>query len=75
MAQLPLPAGSSVVELSAAAQQPGLLLVLCRDGTLQLWQVANAQCCCSVKADAFAAVGGCCKGRGAAIIVCACGGG
>jgi hypothetical protein len=56
IAQLPLPPGTSAVELSAAAEHPGLLLVLCKDGTLQLWQVATAVCCCSIHTDAFAAV-------------------
>ncbi|WIA40205.1 hypothetical protein OEZ86_013593 [Tetradesmus obliquus] len=56
VAQLPLPPGTSAVELSAAAEQPGLLLVLCKDGTLQLWQVASGLCCCSIQTDAFAAV-------------------
>ncbi|WIA19912.1 hypothetical protein OEZ85_005805 [Tetradesmus obliquus] len=56
VAQLPLPPGASAVELSAAAEQPGLLLVLCRDGTLQLWQVASGLCCCSIQTDAFAVV-------------------
>jgi hypothetical protein len=56
IAQLPLPPGTAAVELSAAAEHPGLLLVLCKDGTMQLWQVALGLCCCSIKTDAFAAV-------------------
>lgn len=56
VAQLPINSSSSVVELSAAADQPGLLLVLCKDGTLQLWQVATGQCYLSIKSDAFTAV-------------------
>jgi len=55
--QLPLPAGASVADLSGAAQCPGLLLVLCRDGTLQLWQVSTGCCLWSCKTDAFTAVG------------------
>jgi hypothetical protein len=56
VAQLPIPVGTSAVELSAAAEQPGLLLVLCKDGTMQLWQLASGLCCCSIQTDAFAAV-------------------
>jgi hypothetical protein len=55
--QLPLPAGTAVAELSAAAECPGLLLVLCRDGTVQLWQISSGVCLWSCKTDAFAAVG------------------
>lgn len=53
--QLPLPAGATVAELSAAASCPGLLLVLCRDGSLQLWQISSGVCLWSAKTDAFAA--------------------
>lgn len=57
VAQLPLHSSNgSVVELSAAADLPGLLLVLCKDGTMQLWQVALGHCYLSIKSDAFAAV-------------------
>jgi hypothetical protein len=56
IARLPLPPGTAAVELSAAADHPGLLLVLCKDGTMQLWHVALGLCCCSIKSDAFAAV-------------------
>jgi hypothetical protein len=35
-----------------------LLLVLCKDGTMQLWQVALGLCCCSLKTDVFTAVRG-----------------
>lgn len=55
--QLPLPAGTTVAELSAAAACPGLLLVVCKDGSLQLWQVATGVCLWSCKTDAFTAVG------------------
>jgi hypothetical protein len=55
--QLPLPAGTAVAELSAAVECPGLLLVLCRDGTVQLWQISSGACLWSCKTDAFAAVG------------------
>lgn len=55
--QLPLPPGATVAELSAAAGCPGLLLVLCRDGSLQLWQISSGVCLWSAKTDAFAAVG------------------
>jgi hypothetical protein len=64
IAQLPLPAGTAAVELSAAADQGGLLLVLCKDGTMQLWQVALGLCCCSLKTDAFTAVRGLHNERG-----------
>lgn len=54
--QLPLPAGTAVAELSAASECPGLLLVLSRDGTLQLWQISSGACFWSCKTDAFTAV-------------------
>lgn len=60
--QLPIPAGTSVAELCAASECPGLLLVLCRDGSMQLWQVASGSCLWSCKTDAFAAVGEVCLG-------------
>jgi hypothetical protein len=55
--QLPLPAGTAVAEMSAASECRGLLLVLSRDGTLQLWQVSSGTCLWNCKTDAFAAVG------------------
>lgn len=61
VAQLPVPAGTSVVELSAAAGCPGLLLVLCKDGSMQLWQLSTGTCLWSSKSDAFAAVSICCR--------------
>lgn len=54
--QLPLPAGASVAELLPAASCPGVLLVLCRDGTLQLWQISTGTCLWQCKTDAFTAV-------------------
>lgn len=56
VAQLSLHSNSSVIELSAAAECPGLLLALCKDGTLQLWQVSTGRCLLSLKTDAFTAV-------------------
>lgn len=47
---------SSVVELSGAADCPGLLLLLIKDGTMQLWQVAAGQSLWIGKSDAFTAV-------------------
>eukprot|EP00878_Enallax_costatus_P018005 GHUV01018931.1.p1 GENE.GHUV01018931.1~~GHUV01018931.1.p1 ORF type:complete len:475 (+),score=169.25 GHUV01018931.1:778-2202(+) len=47
---------SCVVDISAAAEYPGLLLVLTKDGTMQLWQVATGQSIWTVKSDAFTAV-------------------
>ena len=47
---------SCVVDLSAAAQYPGLLLVLTKDGTMQLWQVATGEHIWATKSDAFTAV-------------------
>lgn len=54
--QIPLPPGTAAAELCAAEDCPGLLLVLCRDGTLQLWQISSGVCLWSCKTDAFAAV-------------------
>jgi hypothetical protein len=54
--QLPLPADAAVAELSSAADCPGLLLVLCRDGMLQLWQISSGVCLWSCKTDTFCAV-------------------
>lgn len=54
--QLPLPAGAAVAELCSAADCPGLLLVLCRDGMLQLWRIGSGLCLWSCKTDAFSAV-------------------
>jgi hypothetical protein len=56
VAQLPVPAGTSVVELSSAGDYAGLLLVVCKDSTMQLWQLSSGQCLWSTRSDAFTAV-------------------
>jgi hypothetical protein len=56
VAQLPVPLGTSVVELSATVEAPGLLLVLCKDGGMQLWHVPSVACLWASESDAFAAV-------------------
>jgi hypothetical protein len=54
--QLPLPQGPPVVDLSPAAEQPGLVLSLLKDGTLQLWHVLVEQCLWAITTDAVTAV-------------------
>ncbi len=48
---------AAVVELSAAAEQPGLLLSLSKDGNVRLWDVGRQECLLSLKTDAYAVVG------------------
>lgn len=43
---------STVVDLSAAADQPGILASLAKDGTLKVWDVARETCLATHATDA-----------------------